>query len=85
MPVIQTAVSLDDTLVERVEQVAEELNMSRSRLVTLALEEFLRRHDSRNLLETLNAALGEESIEPFESSHLEEMRRYYRRQMVDQW
>lgn len=85
MPAIKTAVSLEDTLFERVEQIAHEMKMSRSRLVTLALEDFLRRHDSRTLLETLNATCVGTDPDPVESRRMEGMRRHHRRLVVDEW
>jgi len=54
MPTIKTAISLQDSLFEQVEDLARDLNVSRSQVVALALEEFVRRHQNQQLLDTLN-------------------------------
>ena len=54
MATIKTALSIDESLFERAEALAEELEIPRSRVFSLALEQFLRRHDARKLLNQLN-------------------------------
>jgi antitoxin MazE6 len=44
MPNIKTAVSLEESLFKRVDSLSRELRISRSRLFSLALEEFVSRH-----------------------------------------
>ena len=63
MTSIKTAVSLPDTLFAQVELVAQELQLSRSGLFTVAIEDFLRRYENRKLLEAFNAAYAEEHDE----------------------
>jgi len=53
---VKTAISLDRRLLERTNALAAKLGASRSRLVAMALEEFLRRHENRRLLEQINRA-----------------------------
>lgn len=63
---IKTAISLQEELCEQTEQVARELHISRSRLVALALKEFLQRYENQRLIEQINAAqanLGDDSEE----------------------
>lgn len=54
MPTVKTAISLQDSLFEQVEDLARDLHVSRSQLVALALEEFVRRHQNRQLLDALD-------------------------------
>ncbi len=56
MATVKTAISLDESLFARVEELACEMQVSRSRLVALALEEFVRRRENQQLLEQINAA-----------------------------
>ncbi|MBV7334347.1 hypothetical protein KFU94_40155 [Chloroflexi bacterium TSY] len=53
---VKTAISLEDSLFEKVEALMKELQISRSRLFALAVQEFIERHENRRLLAALNAA-----------------------------
>ncbi|HXF68045.1 MAG TPA: hypothetical protein VNK67_15280 [Burkholderiales bacterium] len=54
---VKTVVSLDHRLYEQGEALASELKISRCRLFTLALEEFIRQRRFRRLLEQIYAAM----------------------------
>jgi metal-responsive CopG/Arc/MetJ family transcriptional regulator len=56
---VKTAISIDKDIYEQVEDVARELEVSRSRVVGLALEEYLRRRKNRRIEEQMDAALAE--------------------------
>lgn len=56
---VKTAVSLPESLFEQAEALAGEMKVSRSRLMALALEEFIRRHTNRQLLEQINVAYSD--------------------------
>lgn len=56
MATIKTAISLQHSLFEQVEDLAKQLNVSRSQLVALALEEFVQRQHNRQLLDAINQA-----------------------------
>ncbi|ETX07921.1 MAG: hypothetical protein ETSY2_08415 [Candidatus Entotheonella gemina] len=56
MGIVKTAISLQENLFQQVEQLAGDLNVSRSHLIALALEEFIERYENKRLLEQLNAA-----------------------------
>jgi metal-responsive CopG/Arc/MetJ family transcriptional regulator len=58
MASVKTAISIDEDLFARVDAVAEEMAVSRSRLISLSLEEYLRRRESRRLLEAINQSYG---------------------------
>ena len=60
MPGIKTAISLEKDLFQQVSKMAQDLHISRSRLFTLAVKEYLRRLESRLLLEKLNEAYDDE-------------------------
>ena len=54
MPTTKTAISLDSELYERADSVADELNIPRSQLFAMALDEFIERRHNRQIL----AAIG---------------------------
>jgi len=81
---VKTAVSLQKELFERVETLAGEMRISRSRLFVLALEEFLRRHQNRLLLDQINAAYAD-APDPFERSLQLRMRHQHRQIVEGEW
>ncbi|MBN1814219.1 MAG: hypothetical protein JXA14_20440 [Anaerolineae bacterium] len=54
MATVKTAISIRKSLFEQVNNLAEELEVPRSQLFVLAVEEFIKRHQNRKILETLN-------------------------------
>ncbi len=56
MSVVKTAISLQENLFQQVEQLASDLNVSRSSLIAMALEAFIECYENKRLLEQLNAA-----------------------------
>lgn len=81
---VKTAISLPESLFKQAEAVAEELKVSRSRLMALALEEFIRRRQNLQLLEKINAAYADPPDEE-EQAMLRTMRRYQRRIVEGEW
>jgi metal-responsive CopG/Arc/MetJ family transcriptional regulator len=63
MAVIKTAISIKEHLFQKLEQLAEEMDVSRSSLLALALEEYIERRESLKLLEQLNAAYADDAQE----------------------
>ena len=55
---MKTAISLPDNLFRQADEMASELSIPRSRLVTLALEEFIRKHRQQDVTERLDAVYG---------------------------
>ena len=78
MTYVKTAVSLQDPLFNAMENLAHSLNLSRSRLMSLALEEFIRRHENQRLLESINAAYAD-APDPEEEAIQRGMRRIQHR------
>ena len=48
---VKTAISLQQSPFDRVDALARELTISRSRLFTIAVEEFIQRYENQKLLE----------------------------------
>lgn len=81
---IKTAISIDKPLFEKVDNLAHELNTTRSRIFALAATEFIQRHKNRKLLEALNAVYDE--IPDVKEEPLKAMMRSRHLKMVkDQW
>lgn len=68
MSTVKTAISIQEPLFDRLDQLSTELNMSRSSLLALAFEEFLQRYENRKLLEALNKAYDDEQAEELEQA-----------------
>jgi metal-responsive CopG/Arc/MetJ family transcriptional regulator len=51
---MKTAVSIDDAVYQRAEEVATLMEVSRSRLYTQAISEYVQNHDSDSITEQLN-------------------------------
>ncbi|MFH1481750.1 MAG: CopG family transcriptional regulator [Pseudomonadota bacterium] len=81
---IKTAISIDKPLFEKVDNLAHELNTSRSRIFALAATEFIQRHKNQKLLEAINAAYDD--IPDVKEESLKSMMRPRHLKMVkDQW
>jgi metal-responsive CopG/Arc/MetJ family transcriptional regulator len=83
MATVKTAISLDGELFLRAEGAARRLRVSRSRLFSTALEEFLERRRNRELLERINAAHQEP--DPAERKLLRAMRRRQGQRLQKTW
>jgi metal-responsive CopG/Arc/MetJ family transcriptional regulator len=55
---VKTAISLDKEIFEQVEEIARELETSRSRVIGIALEEYLHRRKNRQIEEQMATALA---------------------------
>ena len=81
---IKTAISLQEQLFRQAESMAREMKLSRSRLFAAALEEFINRHQNRQLLHKINEAYAERPDDS-ERRYLCKMRRRHRKLIEDQW
>jgi len=81
---VKTAVSLDEDLFDRLEAAAEEMRLSRSRLVGLAVEEFLERRRSDALLAQIDLAYEGEP-DPAEVALLRRMALQHRQVVEGEW
>lgn len=84
MASIKTAISLQESLLHKVDALAQELGISRSRLFVLATEEFIQRHKNQELLEAINIAY-DDSSDPEEEMLRQKMRHKHRRLVEGQW
>lgn len=80
---VKTAISLDETLFEQVECLMKELEMSRSRLVAVALQEFIKRREKQKILDKLNEVYKGGPTEE-EEREKRDMKAYHQRIMADE-
>jgi metal-responsive CopG/Arc/MetJ family transcriptional regulator len=81
---VKTAISIDKPLFEQVDNLANELNTSRSRIFALAAKEFIQRHKNQKLLEAINSAY-DDIADVKEESLKSAMRSRHLKMVKDQW
>lgn len=82
MSTVKTAISIEKSIFEQMDILAKNLNISRSRLFSIAAREFIERHNNLELLKLINAAYEDSSeIEPTVSM----MHSNHYRIIKDQW
>jgi metal-responsive CopG/Arc/MetJ family transcriptional regulator len=81
---VKTAISLKRSLFERVDALARELQIPRSRLFALAAEDFIRRYENQQLLDAINAAY-EDQPDPDEKTVRDGMRLRHRQLVEGEW
>ncbi len=69
---IKTAISLEESLFHQIEAVAQEMQIPRSRLFVMAVEDFLRRRRNQTLLDSINTAY-DDFPDPEEQTVMEAM------------
>jgi metal-responsive CopG/Arc/MetJ family transcriptional regulator len=84
MAIVKTAISVQESLFERADTLAEQLHLSRSQLFSRALDEFLKKHETWKLREAIDSALEGEP-DPGEEERMRLMRRKQRRRVEGQW
>lgn len=81
---VKTAISIRQSLLAETEALARKMQVSRSKLFAMAVEEFLRQHNNQLLLEQLNTAY-KDSPKPDERTILARMKHKHRHQVENQW
>jgi len=82
---VKTAISLEEDLFQQAEAIARKMNVSRSRLFALALEEFIRQYQNQQLLEQINAAYADDESDAEGQAAQRAMRRHQRRLVEGEW
>ena len=67
MPGVKTAISLEENLFNKVKKLATEMHVSRSKLFTLAIKDYLKKQESKRLLAQLNLAYSDSPSEEEQS------------------
>jgi len=80
----KTAISIESTLLRQIDALAADLGLARSRLMALAAEQFLKRHQNAELLSDLNASHADGPTEE-EVDARRAWKRQHRRRIQDAW
>lgn len=83
MATVKTALSIDESLFERAEALADELDVPRSRVFAMALEEFLRKYEGQKLMERIDAVYADE--EKADEREATSRRTKHRELVEDSW
>ncbi len=81
---IKTEISLKESLFEEAKTVAKEMNISRNRLFTIAVEQFIDRYQSQKMLAALNE-IYQDGSDASELQLLREVKPKYRQMFEDEW
>ena len=63
MSSVKIAISLDEKLLSRIDELSKEMQISRSRLFNLAMNDYLKKQENQALLARLNKAYEDEPSE----------------------
>ncbi len=58
-PSVKTAISLQEDLFKKVNMLASELHVSRSKLFVMAVQDFIKKEENKNLLSQINNAFSD--------------------------
>ncbi len=83
MPNIKTAISIEKTIFDQVNDLAKNLNISRSRLFAIAVQEFIQRHTNMELLQAINKAYDD--LPDLDTKIVEKMRPRHLKMVKNQW
>ena len=81
---IKTAISIQKPLFEQAENLAKQLNMSRSHLFGVAIETFVKNHQNQILLDEINQAYSDQP-DSNEKVRLSKMRNQHRKLVENEW
>lgn len=84
METIKTAISIDKSLFKQADALAKKMDISRSRLFVIALEDYMRQLENQEILEKINAVYANEPDEE-EKELLRKMRLSYRKLIEAEW
>ena len=81
---MKTAISLDDHLLDEANRTARKMGLSRSRLFSLALEDYLRHRRQEQMVEQLNQVYSDQA-DPAEARTARGMKTKFRRTIKERW
>lgn len=78
---VKTAISINQTLFDQVNRLADELDVSRSHLFVMAVEEFIQRYENQELLHQINQAYADLPLA--EEEQIQRGIRHHHRNLVE--
>lgn len=82
--VVKTGISIPKALFDRAEELAQKMNVTRSKLFSLALEDYVRRQRNAELLAQINAAYSD-GLDDAEKEFLKAASEQFSRQAEGEW
>ncbi len=84
MPLVKTAISLNEDLFKKANKLSAEMEISRSRLFQFAIESYIRQYENKQILTNLNEVYsGELTAE--EKKLQKSMKDYHKKMIKDKW
>ena len=80
---VKTSISLSRSLVENVESLARELNISRNQLLSIAIQEFIERQETKRMVAAINEVYADSPNEE-DRAIQREIQEYHRKLMRDE-
>ena len=81
---MKTAISIDDALLQRADETARTMGLSRSRLFALAVGDFLQQRQNQRMLQRLNEVYAK-GLEPGEKRTISGIKSHVGRTLKDRW
>jgi metal-responsive CopG/Arc/MetJ family transcriptional regulator len=81
---MKTAISLEAHLLEEADRTARSMGLSRSRLVSLALRDYLRHRRQEQIVEQLNQVYSDHP-DPTDTRIVQGIKRAFHRTIKDRW
>lgn len=75
----KTAISIDEGIFKKAEELAQQMKVSRSQLFSMALEKYLRDIENKNMLERINAVY--EVPDSGDDEYMTRMKEYRKRKV----
>jgi metal-responsive CopG/Arc/MetJ family transcriptional regulator len=79
----KTAISIEKSFLDQIDDLSEKLNISRSRFFALAAEEFIKRHKAQELIKAINDAYDEPDQD--EQIVFKKMQRNLKKLVKEKW
>ena len=82
MPGVKTAISIDEELLIKVNRLSNDLHVSRSKVFTLAVQDYLKKQENQSLLAQLNEAYDD--FPPEKEREISESMRIKHKKIIEQ-
>jgi metal-responsive CopG/Arc/MetJ family transcriptional regulator len=84
MPFVKTGLSIDKQLFKKADEIALKLDISRSKLYQLALEDYIRQYENNQILEKINSTYSDKTTSE-ENKFQNRMKIYHKKTMENKW
>jgi hypothetical protein len=81
---MKTTIILNQSLLDQIDALAREKRMFRNRVIVAAMQDYIRREQTRQLRDRLDQVYGA-PLDPDEEEFVRPMKRYGQRVLKDKW